>query len=124
MTELATIRTELAHRSSGGVDVTLLWVHGGERDCDEEVIVCVWDSREGAYFEILGEPSRALDIYYHPFAHRDFSTVDSATLGSLPDARANESMGPSSGPFLMRSALSRTVARRARVCEAFGGPGG
>jgi len=71
-----TIRTELAHRSSSGVDVTLLWVHGGEPDCDVEVLVCVWDSREGEYFEVLGEPSRALDIYYHPFAYRAFSTVD------------------------------------------------
>jgi len=73
---VATIRTELAHRWSGGVDVTLVWVHGGERDGDEEVLVCVWDVREGTYFEIPSEPSRALDIYYHPFAYRYFSTVD------------------------------------------------
>jgi hypothetical protein len=77
MTELvATIRTELAHRSSGGVDVTLVWMHGGERDRHEAVIVCVWDAREGAYFEIPSEPNLALDTYYHPFAYRDFSTVD------------------------------------------------
>jgi hypothetical protein len=77
MTELvATTRTELAHRSSVGVDVTLVWVHGGERDGDQEVLVCVWDAREGAYFEIPGAANLALDIYYHPFAYRDFSTVD------------------------------------------------
>jgi hypothetical protein len=77
MTEpAAPTRTELAHRSSGGADVTLLWVHGGERDRDEEVLVCVWDAREGTYFEILSEPNLALEIYYHPFAYRDLSTVD------------------------------------------------
>jgi len=77
MTEpTATTRTELARRSSGGVDVTLLWVRGERRDADEEVFVCVWDAREGTYFEIPSAPGRALDTYYHPFAHRDFSTVD------------------------------------------------
>jgi len=76
-TELAaTTRTELAHRSSGGIDVTLVWVHGGDRNPDEEVLVCVWDARESTYFEIPTEPNLALDTYYHPFAHRDLSTVD------------------------------------------------
>jgi hypothetical protein len=77
MTELwTTTRTELAHRSSGGMDVTLVWVHGGGRDRHEEILVCVWDAREGTYFEIPSEPNLALDTYYHPFAYRDFSTVD------------------------------------------------
>ena len=66
-------RTELAHRSGGGVDVTLHWVR--ERGADE-ALVCVTDRREGAYFEIPAETYRALDVYYHPFAYRDFSTVD------------------------------------------------
>jgi hypothetical protein len=77
MTELwTTTRTELAHRSSGGMDVTLLWVHGGGQDRHEELLVCVWDAREDTYFEIPTEPNLALDTYYHPFAYRDFSTVD------------------------------------------------
>jgi hypothetical protein len=76
MTELvATTWTELAHRSSDGVDVTLVWAHG-ERDGDEEVVVCVWDAREAAYFEIPCAPNLALEVYYHPFAYRDFSSVD------------------------------------------------
>ena len=73
MTELLTDkRTELAHRSSGGLDVTLLW------QGDDNVIICVCDAREGAYFEIPAEPSLALEVYYHPFAYRDFSTVEYA----------------------------------------------
>jgi hypothetical protein len=66
-------RTELAQRSSGDIDVTLLWVRRGAVD---EALVCVSDRREGSYFEIPAEPYLALDVYYHPFAYRDFSTVD------------------------------------------------
>jgi hypothetical protein len=74
MTELSThTRKELAHRSSDGMDVTLIWVH-----CDGEdaAVVCVCDGRDGSYFEIPAEPYLALEVYYHPFAYRDFSTVD------------------------------------------------
>ena len=68
-----TTRTELAQRSSAGIDVTLVWVHGGGAD---RTLVCVCDWTEGAYFEIPTEPHLALDVYYHPFAYRDLSTVD------------------------------------------------
>ncbi len=70
---LATTRTELAHRSNDGLDVTLVWVRGTGPD---EAVVCVCDWREGAYFEIPAEPYLALDVYHHPFAYRDFSSVD------------------------------------------------
>jgi hypothetical protein len=74
MTELlAHTWTELAHRSSEGLDVTLVWVREGAED---GVVVCVRDRREGAYFEIVAEPQLALDVFYHPYAYRDFSTVD------------------------------------------------
>ena len=74
MTKLSTTtRTELANRSSDGVEVTLVWAQ-----CDgiDEVVVCVSDIRAGAYFEIPAEAARALDVYYHPFAYRDFSALD------------------------------------------------
>jgi hypothetical protein len=64
---------ELAHRSGDGLDVTLLWARG---DGADQALVCVSDHREGAYFEIPAEPYLALDVYYHPFAYRDFSTVE------------------------------------------------
>ena len=63
---------ELAHRSSAGLDVTLMWVRGGGED---RTVVCVCDTREGAYFVIPTERYLALDVYYHPFAYRDFSAV-------------------------------------------------
>jgi hypothetical protein len=74
MTELWTeTRTELAHRSGDGVDVTLVWVRC---DGEDKALVCVCDRRMGTYFEVPAQPYLALDVYYHPFAYRDFSTVD------------------------------------------------
>jgi hypothetical protein len=74
MADLSThAQTELAHRSGDGMDVTLLWLQGADQD---KVVVCVCDRREGAYFDIPAEAHLALDVYYHPFAYRDFSTVD------------------------------------------------
>jgi hypothetical protein len=66
-------RVELAQRSSGSIDVTLLWQSstGGDR-----TVVCVCDRQHGAYFEIPAEPYLALDVYYHPFFYRDFSIID------------------------------------------------
>lgn len=68
-----TERTELAYRASEGIEVTLTWVHANG---ENETVVSVYDRREGAYFEIPTQPRRALDVYYHPFAYRDFSSVD------------------------------------------------
>ena len=65
-----TPRRELAHRSGAGLDVTLLWCPSTGQN-DESIVVCVCDSRDGAYFEITAEPHLALDVYYHPFAYRD-----------------------------------------------------
>jgi hypothetical protein len=67
-----TQRTELAQRTSNGIEVTLVWVHG---DGDDKVVVSAHDSRDGSSFEIPAERHLALDVYYHPFAYRDFGTV-------------------------------------------------
>lgn len=74
MIELSThTPTELAQRSNEGLDVTLVWVQEGGED---KAVVRVCDRREGAYFEIPTEPYLALEVYYHPFAYREFSSVD------------------------------------------------
>jgi hypothetical protein len=67
-------RRELAHRTGDGLDVTLLWspTHGQDA---ESIVVCVCNSRDGEYFEIVAEPHLALDVYHHPFAYCDFSTL-------------------------------------------------
>lgn len=64
--------SELASRSGDGLDVTLVWAN---RDGRDEIVVRVTDHREGDYFEIPAEAARALEVYYHPFAHLDVSTV-------------------------------------------------
>ena len=70
-----TTRIELDQRSSGGIHVTLVWIPG-EDDEPEETLVCVSDTREGSYFEIPTEAYLALDVFNHPFAYRDFSSLD------------------------------------------------
>ena len=62
---------ELAHREGDGLEVTLFWHPATDR-----LTVCVCDHRHGVYLEILAAPDCALDVYNHPFAYRDFSTVD------------------------------------------------
>jgi len=52
--------------------VTLVW---RRRGCEAKPVVCVFERRTGAYFEIPTEPHLALDVYHHPYAYRDFSTV-------------------------------------------------
>jgi hypothetical protein len=99
MTDLAaTTRRELAHRSSDGVDVTLVRLADG-RDGEERDVVCVLDRREGAYFEIPAEPYLALDIYNHPFVYRDFSTVDGGDTGLAAEMLEFEAHATGSGSW-------------------------
>jgi hypothetical protein len=63
-TDLSRSRRELAHRSNGGVDVTLFW-----HSQTDELLICVSDERGGAYFEIRPERDLALDAFYHPNAY-------------------------------------------------------
>jgi hypothetical protein len=72
--------TELANRSSDGLDVRLVWA---KRDGRDEVVVRVTDFRDGDYFEIPAEPTQALDVYYHPFAYRDVSTVGDGSRSAV-----------------------------------------
>jgi hypothetical protein len=85
MTELlATTRTELAHRSTDGLDVTLVSMQGG---VEEKAVVCVYDRRQGAYLEIPTEPHFAVHVYYHPFAYRDLRTSTTRTVASRRSPR-------------------------------------
>jgi phosphoribosylformylglycinamidine (FGAM) synthase-like enzyme len=54
---------ELAHRVSGGIEVTLFW-----SPVDDSTAVEVWDARseERLVFGVRAED--ALDAFYHPFA--------------------------------------------------------
>jgi hypothetical protein len=67
-------RTELALRESNGVTVRLFWSRSTNL-----VTVSVTDWANGNYFElILDEGERALDVFYHPYAHAAVRGLDFA----------------------------------------------
>jgi hypothetical protein len=55
---------ELAARESDGIHVLLLW-----HATDNTLTVSVEDARLGDRFQLAVAPDRALDAFYHPFAH-------------------------------------------------------
>ncbi len=56
--------TELARRSSNGIDVALLWSRLTNR-----LFVAVADDRTGDRFTLDAPADRALDVFNHPFAY-------------------------------------------------------
>jgi hypothetical protein len=68
-------RRELAHRSSNGIDVYLLW-----SAADDSLAVAVLDEA-GDSFELVVEAREALDVFEHPYAYaayRGLETLDVA----------------------------------------------
>ena len=57
-------RRELAHRVSGGMEITLYWSAADNRTSIE-----VWHPESGETLAFAVRPDRALDAFYHPFAH-------------------------------------------------------
>ena len=55
---------ELAHRVSSRAEITLLW---NERT--GAVTVWVRDRDSGQQMEFAAAPAKALDAFYHPYAH-------------------------------------------------------
>jgi hypothetical protein len=55
---------ELDHRSTDGLEVTLLWEAETNR-----VTVGVFDAKSGDDFDIEVDPSEALDAFHHPYAY-------------------------------------------------------
>jgi hypothetical protein len=66
-----TTYTELAHRASDNVAVSLLW-----RRRDNRLRVAVANATTGAEFELDAHPENALDVFYHPFAYAAFRGLD------------------------------------------------
>ena len=58
---------ELDHRSSDGVDVTLLWSARTNR-----VFVSVADDRDDSFFHFEVAPAEALDAFHHPYAYAEY----------------------------------------------------
>ena len=64
MTATITRRTELAHRSSDGIDVHLFWNEPTSR-----VTVSVHDARTDDSFELEVDGRHGLDAFNHPYAY-------------------------------------------------------
>ena len=64
MTTAITRRTELAHRTSDGIDVYLFWNEPTSR-----VTVVVLDARTGDSFDLEVDGGDALDAFNHPYAY-------------------------------------------------------
>jgi hypothetical protein len=71
-------RLELAHRFSGGLEVALYWCADDNRTTIE-----IWHAATEQLFTFAVAPERALDAYYHPFAH--LPTARSARI-TVPQA--------------------------------------
>ena len=62
--------TELAYRSSDGIDVSLLW-----SKTTNQLFVAVADGRTGDRFTVDAPRDRALDVFNHPFAYATSTPV-------------------------------------------------
>ena len=64
-------RRELAHRSSNGIEVTLLW-----GPSTGEVVVEVIDHSAAEAFELAVPSENALDAFHHPYAYAAMRGVE------------------------------------------------
>lgn len=71
-------RRELAHRSSGGIGVTLYW---NADDNSTSVDVFHAATEQTLHFAVPREI--ALDAFYHPFAHLQTLRDDAALISEL-----------------------------------------
>ena len=81
-TSAATDRRELAHRSTNGIEVTLLWTGS-----TNTVAIAVADTHSGEELEFEVHGSRALDAFNHPYAYAATARVRSAQATRLAPAR-------------------------------------
>lgn len=63
-TTTVTTRTELAHRTSDGIDVYLFW-----NQPSDQVTISVLDARNDDRFELEVDGRHALDAFNHPYAY-------------------------------------------------------
>jgi hypothetical protein len=80
-TTTITRRTEIAHRTSAGVDVYLFWNRPGNH-----VTISVLDTRNDDRFELEVDGRHALDAFNHPYAYAAWSRTD--RMSALTDALA------------------------------------
>jgi hypothetical protein len=78
-TTTMTQKTELAHRTSDGIDVYLYWNQHSSR-----VTIRVFDERTNNGFELEVDSRDALDAFNHPFAYAARSNMFDPSALSRP----------------------------------------
>jgi hypothetical protein len=79
-----TDRRELDHRTSDGIEVTLLWSKPSDR-----ITIAVVDTRSDEALEFEVDGNAALDAFNHPYAYAP-QVTGAATTAPFPSrARAN-----------------------------------
>jgi phosphotransferase system HPr-like phosphotransfer protein len=78
----ATPRRELAHRSTNGIEVTLLWT-----ESTNTVAIAVLDTHSGEELEFEVDGARALDAFNHPYAYAATGRLHSMQAAPLAPAR-------------------------------------
>ena len=81
-TSAATERRELAHRTTNGIEVTLLWT-----ESTNTVTIAVVDTHSGEELEFEVDGACALDAFNHPYAYAATVRVHSAQATRLEPAR-------------------------------------
>ena len=71
-------RRELAHRVSGGIEVTLYW-----NVDDNTTSVEVFQDATGVTLCLSVPRERALDAFYHPFAHANIIGMPAHVAGPV-----------------------------------------
>jgi hypothetical protein len=78
----ATERRELAHRSTNGIEVTLLWT-----ESTNTVAIAVLDTHSGEELEFDVDAAHALDAFNHPYAYAATGRVQTTQAAPLAAAR-------------------------------------
>ena len=63
-TLIQVVRRELAHRCTGGLEITLYWQVN-----DDSTSIEIHQPATGETISFTVPPHRALDAFHHPFAH-------------------------------------------------------
>jgi len=77
----ATPRRELAHRSTNGIEVTLVWT-----ESTNTVAIAVLDTHSGEELEFEVDGARALDAFNHPYAYAPTGRLHSMQTAPLAPA--------------------------------------
>ena len=70
-------RRELARRVSGGMEIALYW------SAADNTSIEVWQPDSGETLAFAVRPERALDAFYHPFAHLALTSGASIALAGV-----------------------------------------